>query len=83
MKKLTSKQIAVLRTLQDAKHDSHSNPLLTPTEIGTKNGKDYHQASSWACSALKSLHERGAVDGRGGIYEITEWGEKALEDGKA
>lgn len=34
----------------------------SPTEIGEAFGKSYAQASSWACTKLKSLVEAGKVN---------------------
>lgn len=82
MRKLTEKQKAVLLTLEQALNEEL--PAISPTEIGRRNGKEYHKASGWASGPLKSLSERGAVElVITGLYRITPWGREALLHGKA
>ena len=82
MRKLTEKQRAVLLTLEQAEDEEF--PALSPTQIGQRNGKKYHEASSWASGALKSLLERDAVKAvMAGQYRLTPWGRQAIKDGEA
>lgn len=77
MDNFTPKQADVLKAIS-------RNPYgRTPTEIGQACGNDWFCASSWACSALKSLQARGYVsrkkrDGKV-LYSLTEAGKAAVK----
>jgi DNA-binding HxlR family transcriptional regulator len=75
MHDLTSHQHAILEHLD-------SQGSATPTEIGMRaGGKNYNQASGWACPKLRELERAGIVerDGPRSPYRLTAVGRRALD----
>jgi DNA-binding PadR family transcriptional regulator len=75
MRNLTHHQRAILEYLDSRGSD-------TPTEIGIHaGGKNYNQASCWACPKLRELERAGLVerDGPRKPYRLTVAGRRALD----
>jgi len=62
---LTKKQLSILEFLKN-------NGPSTPTKIGMGLGKEYGDASSWACYNMRALVNQGMISRDSGTYMYIE-----------